>query len=285
MTIRGYVPESQDMELIDAYLEHLRRSGESPEQTIRDRRGILLRLDRDLPYGVGQVATEELSVWLYRDSWSQNTRATYWRCLHSFYSWAADPPGDDPWLSADPTASMARVRSAGSLPRACTDEQLAAVLARAAEPFRTWAILAAYNGLRCCEISRLDQEHVTREQLIVVRGKGGRPRVHDTDPYVWAAVKDLPKGAVARVPGSGERATAQYVSVYARDHFIRCLGVPTSLHRMRHWLGNTVQRKYKDIRVTQKMLGHASLSSTQIYTNADEEQQREARATLPRLAG
>lgn len=273
------------MELIDAYLEHLRRSGESPEQTVRDRRGILLRLDRDLPYGVGQVSTEELSVWLYRDTWSQNTRATYWRCLHSFYGWAADPPGDDPWLSTDPTAHMAPVRSAGSVPRACTDEQLTTVLARAAEPFRTWAILAAYNGLRCCEISRLDREHVTREQLIVVRGKGGRPRVHDTDPYVWDAVKDLPKGAVARVPATGERATAQYVSVYTRDHFIRSVGVPTSLHRMRHWLGNTVQRRYKDIRVTQKMLGHTSLSSTQIYTDANEDQQREARATLPRLAG
>lgn len=273
--------DPRDMELIDAYLEHLRRA-ECSEQTIRDRRGILERLNRDLEYGVGQVRQEELAAWLYRDQWSQNTRATYYRCIKSFYAWAGDP--DDPWITGNPARRLEAVPTAPAVPRACTDDQLKDLLARAREPYRTWAILAAYAGLRCCEISGLDRGHVTEQQLIVVRGKGGRPRVHDTDPAIWAVVKNLPPGPVARRVDTGERASAHYVSAYASKHFHKTLKIPVTLHKMRHWLGNTVQREYRDIRVTQQLLGHASLSSTQIYTVASDEQQRAARATLPRLA-
>jgi site-specific recombinase XerD len=75
------------------------------------------------------------------------------------------------------------------------------------------------------------------------------------------------------------------VSARAGDHFKRVLGIPVTLHRMRHWLGTTVQREYRDIRVTQRLLGHATLASTQVYTTATDEQQRAARATLPRFGG
>lgn len=274
---------SVDEELVDAYIEHLRITGDSPDQTMRDRRAILLRLHRELPFGLGQVTPKELADWLYRDELSQNSKATYYRCLKSFYGFAFDPA--DPWLGGDnPMAGLPPVRTADSVPRACTDEQLAEILTRAAEPYRTWAILAAYQGLRAVEISRLDREHVTEQQLFVVRGKGGRPRAHDTDATAWAAVKDLPRGPVARRADTGERATPHYVSVYSRDHFHRRLKVPVSLHQLRHWLGTTVQRQYRDIRVTQALLGHRQLSSTQIYTQATDQQQRQARATLPRFA-
>lgn len=274
--------DARDMELIDAYLEHLRQAG-ATEQTMDGRRGILTRLHRDLPYGVGQVSTEELAAWLYRDRWSRNTKATYWRCLSSFYGWASDP--EDPWISSDPTTRMIPVHTAEGIAHPCTDEQLRHILAEAAEPYRTWAILAAYAGLRAVEISRLDREHVTERTLIVVKGKGGRPRSHDTDEYVWRAIKDLPPGPVARRPDTGERADPHYVAVYTRDHFRRTLKVPTTLHSLRHWLGVNVQARYKDARVTMDLLGHKQLSSTQIYTRATDEQQRAARATLPRLAG
>lgn len=274
--------EPREMELIDCYIRHLERSSDSV-QTPRDRRGILLRLNAELPHGLGQVSTEDLAKWLYRPGWSQNTRATYYRCIKSFYAWACDP--DDPWLSGrNPALKLEPVTTAKSVARACTDEDLAKLLARLPMPFRTWAIIAAYQGLRAGEIAGLDREHITERQLIVVRGKGGRPRAHDTDPTVWLAVKDLPPGPIARRLDNGKRATAHYVSAEAR-YQIHKLGVRASLHPLRHWLGTTVQREFKDIRVTQEILGHASLSSTMIYTASTDEQQRAARATLPRFAG
>lgn len=269
------------MELIDAYCEALRQASRS-QQTIDGRRAILERLDAALPYGLGQVTRDELAAWLYRDEWSQNAKATYWRAIRSFYNFAFNPA--DPWLSGEnPTDTMPPVRTADGIARPCTDEQLARILAEAGQPFRLWALLAAYQGLRACEISGLDREHVDERQLIVVRGKGGRPRVQDVHEDVWAALRDLPPGPVARRP-DGQRADPHYVAVYARDHFHRRLKLDVSLHKLRHWLGCTVQDQYRDIRVTQELLGHRQLSSTQIYTRGNDQQQRAARATLPRFA-
>lgn len=274
---------AQEMRIIECYLEWLRQR-QCTEKTIQGRRETLYRLNRDMKYGIGQVRREELAAWLYRDDWSQNTKATRYAALKSFYGWAADDEQDGgAWLNADPTEGMPAVNSAESVARACTDEQVRDILARVPEPFRTWALLAAYQGLRCVEVSRLDREHVTKQQLFVVRGKGNKPRMHDTDPMVWEAVQDLPPGPIARRPDNGKRASAHYVSAETSYQFKKA-GIDTSMHPLRHWLGTTVQREYRDIRVTQRLLGHARLTSTQIYTSASDEQQRAARATLPRFA-
>jgi len=269
------------MDVIDAYLEHLRRR-ECSAATIRDRRKLLSRLHRELPYGIGETSTEELAAWLYRPGWKRNSKATYYAGIRSFYTWATDPK--DPWMDLDPSADLEVVHSVRGVPRPVTDEQLRRILTEAAQPIRLWATIAAYQGLRCCEISRLNREDITEDNVIVVKGKGGRPRAHDTDPYVWAAVRDLPRGPIARTP-DGRRATADQVSSWSIRHFRESLGLRVGLHQLRHWLGVTVQREYRDIRVTQKVLGHVSLTSTQVYTDATDHQQREARATLPRLAG
>lgn len=273
--------QPREMEMIEAYLEHMRRAGRT-EATLEGRSEILHRLNRELPYGIGQTDTEELSRWLYRDEWSQNTRATYWRAIRSFYVWAANPK--DAWLDGNPTEEMEVVQTVRGVARPVSDEQLRRILTEAPEPIHTWSLLAAYEGLRCVEISRLDREHITEQSLIVVRGKGNRPRVHDTHELVWAAVKDLPRGPIA-MGDDGVRLTPFEVSLKAAHHFSRQMKMPgVSLHRLRHWLGVNLQRHYRDIRVTQAALGHVALSSTQIYTMATDEQQREARATLPRFS-
>lgn len=274
---------SANQDMIEAHLEHLRRAG-CTEATLRGRREILYRLDRAMPYGVGEVSRKDIADWLYQERYSRNTKATYYAALRRFYSWATDPR--DPWIGGgDPTEGLEKCTRARGTARPVTNEELRKILTEAAEPFRLWALIAAYQGLRAIEISRLDREHVTEQHLIVVRGKGDRPRLHDTHPDVWAAVRGLPKGPVA-LTREGDRADAFYVSIqfsqYTRYH-LRMPGV--GLHRLRHWLGSTVQREHRDIRVTMAVLGHASLSSTQVYTDASDEQQRAARATLPRFAG
>lgn len=279
---KTHVPDDpRDMEMLDEYLEHLRRAGKA-QSTIDGRREILGRVDRDLPFGLGQTRTDELADWLYREGWKQNTKFTYYQALKDFYGWASD--ARDPWITGNPVADLEPVSSIKGIARPCTDDQLRDILARAAEPYRTWAVIAAYQGFRCVEISRGSREDYTQQMVIVPRGKGGRPRAHDTDPYVWDAVKDLPAGPIARRHDTGERAGAFYISSRAANYFNRTLGLPVSMHMLRHWMGVNIQRRYKNIRVTQAALGHASLQSTQIYTDATAEEQRAARSTLPRLA-
>jgi len=283
MPLREAAIDDQDVDMIDAYLKHLKRAGF--EETSRNaRRKLLERLNRELPHGLGEVCRDDLEAWLYpagRRPRAQNTLASYWDALHSFYPWAADPA--DPWITEDPTIGMTPIRHLRGEARPVEDDDLWRILAEADEPYRTWAKIAAYQGLRCIEISRLDREHITRARLHVVKGKGGRPRRHDTDPIVWAAVEHLPTGPIAR-DEYGERLSAGKISISSANYFRRHMKLNATLHMLRHWLGVTAQARYRDIRVTQELLGHVSLSSTQIYTRATMQQQREARATLPRPA-
>jgi integrase/recombinase XerC len=291
MALQTPATDGDGMDMIEAYLTHIGRNSFT-DATVDGRREILTRLHRQLPHGIDHTTQNELERWLHDEvweaahpddepRWTQNTKATYWTALKSFYTWGADPR--DQWIDENPTLYMTPVRTVRGVARDVEDEQLWRILDEARQPFRLWATIAAYQGLRCIEISRLDRQHVTADMLHVVKGKGGRPRVHDTDPLVWAAVRDLPRGPVAVDPRTGDRASAFYISSTAAVYFRRRLGLPgVSLHRLRHWLGVRTQAAYKDVRVTQEVLGHESLQSTQIYTKATAAQQRAARAMLPR---
>jgi len=273
--------DAEVMDIIDAYLEHIRQNSKcDSDATVRGRRDILIRLNRQLPFGLTHACQDELEAWLHNARWKHGTKATYWSCIHSFYTWACDP--HDQWLSDNPAQYMTPVAPVKGIARDITDEELWTILDRGEPWVQTPARLAAYQGLRCIEISRLDRQHITEERLIVVRGKGGYARVHDTDPIVWDAVKDLPPGPIAVRP-DGKRAGEAYISARASRIFQRDLSLPgVTMHRLRHWLGVRAQAEYKDVRVTQELLGHRTLAATQIYTKATVQQQRAARATLPR---
>jgi site-specific recombinase XerD len=55
------------------------------------------------------------------------------------------------------------------------------------------------------------------------------------------------------------------------------------MHRFRHWFGTMIQRLYKDILVTQRLLGHASPATTAGYVLVAAEQTRAAVDLLPRF--
>lgn len=277
------------MDMIDAYVEHIRRTSPSGSKaTPMRRREVLTLLDRELPRGLDRTCTEELEDWLHAGCnhrtgapWSQNTKATYCAAIKSAYAFWADPA--DPWIDEDPAADLTPVRGVKGVARPGSEEQLTHILTHGAEPYRTWTLIAAYQGLRCVELSALNREHITRETLMVLRGKGGKPRSHDTDPLVWDAVRDLPPGPVCRDMWGRERASAYYISRMASRYFSEQLGFEgLTMHMWRHRLGVQAQRLYKNARVTQKLLGHETLSATQIYTDADFDEQRAARAMLPR---
>lgn len=274
-------------DMILAYVQKLKYDKRS-ERTIQSRRDALTLLNRELPHGLGKTSQAELEDWLHNGvdhrtgkPWSDNTKSSYWSAIRGAYAFWADPR--DPWISDDPTRYMTPVKGVKGVANPVEDDELWTILARAAQPFRRWAIIAAYQGLRCIEIAGLDREHINERRLIVVRGKGGKPRTHDTDPLVWEEVEALPAGPIALDRWGRERDTANNVCRRASHHFQKELGLRgVTMHRFRHWLGVKVQQEYKDVRVTQEVLGHESLSSTQIYTRATHAQQRAARAMLPR---
>jgi integrase len=269
-------------DIITEYLDWLRLCGRS-RRTIGARRDILGRVDTDLSCGLELATAEELKGWIYRDEWSDSTRETYYGAVKSFFVWATNPL--DVRLDYDPTVLLPRPAAARGLPRPVTDEQLARILSESADPYLIWSLLAAYEGLRCCEIAQLDREDIDPRSVLIRRGKGGKPGVVPTHPAVWAAVRDLPAGPLA-VTDHGSPATAQWVSIRTALYFRRQLHMPgVALHRLRHWFGTTTYKATRDIRVTQELLRHSSPTTTAIYTLVNDEERVAAIHALPTFTG
>lgn len=261
-------------DLIDGYLAHLRSKSQS-DRTIGARKETLHRLHHQLPYGLDEACTDELMAWLWRDGLKLSTRETYYTTINGFYGWAFTSGVFD----FNPAEPIPRPVPPRRLPRPCTDEALQRIMRLSWEPFLGWSKLAAYGGLRCIEISRLDRAHIREDNILIVCGKGGKPRYVPTHPVVWEHFKDFPPGLIA---GHDEH----YISVCTAHHFRYRLGIDdVSLHRLRHWFGTKVQRLYKDLRVTQELLGHAHPNSTAGYAEVASESKAEAIGMLPTLGG
>lgn len=252
------------------WLDHLRRAGRSAT-TIETYRITLQRAAAQLPYGL-LATTDELATWIARVP-GRNTRASYAVALRGFYRWCVRTGR----ITADPTAELAAATHQRGLPRPVQHDELAMLLTRARDPYRLWCLLAAYAGLRCCEIARLDRCDVTEQAVTVLRGKGDRPRVVPTHPQLWAALVGHPAGPVA-----GGRSARRVSTGIARE----CdrVGLPAvTAHRLRHWAGTWWQAATGDVRVTQELLGHASPTTTAIYTAVSDQSRKRAVLALPAL--
>lgn len=257
--------------LIDGYAAHLRSETRS-RRTIGDRRRVLTVLDQDLPHGLEMACADELIEWLWRDGLSIGSRETYYGAIAGFYTWAYKAG----ILDYNPTEYMTRPRVPNRMPRPCTDDELRAILARAVEPFNTWALIAAYGGLRCIEISRLRREQITQQSMMLL-GKGTKLRPVPTHPAIWERVRELPPGPITEYD-------ERWISIRTAVYFRRSLKMPgMSLHRLRHWFGTNVQRLHRDLRVTQQLMGHADPRTTAGYALVADEDARAAVNLLPNL--
>jgi site-specific recombinase XerD len=267
------------IDLIALHERHVTAAGLSAN-TISDRNEVLRRIDRDLPMGLERATVEELADWLARPGWCAQTRATYFGHLRAFFTWATDPR--NPQLDYDPSAALARPRVPKGVPRPASDTVVREVLAAAGEPFLTYVKLSAFGGLRACEIAVLDRDDVDEETILVV-GKGGKTRIVPTHEEVWRSVRFLPRGPIARRVKSVGPLSARYVSVRTGQYLTK-LGYPDiALHRFRHWFATTLLASGVDLRTVQELLGHASVSTTAVYTAVTDRQRQMAIAALPAL--
>lgn len=256
----------QPLRIIEDHTAWMALNGMSP-RTIDSRKRWLYRLHGGLPHGLMYVSSDELAAAMHAfataGEWGRQSLATYSRHTRGFYRWAIQvgrlaPP--------DPSDALPRPSVPRTVPRPATDEELAAALERARDPYRLWVLLAAYAGLRCIEIARLSREDVTERGIAIRAGKGDKPAFVPTHPLIWQAVRDLPPGPIARRADNGEPvATERYIS-YAWCAYARRVGIRVGMHQFRHWFGTTALRNCGNMRTVQTLLRHSSIASTVIYT-------------------
>ncbi|MEK7124903.1 MAG: site-specific tyrosine recombinase/integron integrase [Patescibacteria group bacterium] len=148
------------------------------------------------------------------------------------------------------------------------------------------------TGMRVSELCSLDRDMVNgRQGEISVRGKGGKVRVvflserakDDLSQYLTKR-PDVDEALFIRIPKSGTfgkdddlrltpRTVQRLVKKYATQAGI--IGKKVSPHTLRHSYATDLLRNGADIRSVQAMLGHSSVTTTQIYTHVTDTQLRE----------
>jgi integrase/recombinase XerC len=171
------------------------------------------------------------------------------------------------------------------LPSTLDADQVASLLAISGdEPLevRDRAILELFysSGLRLAELVGLNLGDVdAADRTVRVLGKGSKARVIPVGRYALAALHDwlqVRPGLAAHgepalfVSKAGVRISRRSVQMRV-NHWAKRQAVPTGVHphMLRHSFATHVLESSKDLRAVQEMLGHASLSTTQIYTHLD----------------
>ena len=140
------------------------------------------------------------------------------------------------------------------------------------------------SGLRVSELVNLRADQVDwEENFLRITGKGNKTRYVPLGGVAAKALRSYLTHARSRLLRNGRRADVLFLSNrgerLTRDRVrqiikerARAAGLPENVypHIMRHSFATHLLENGADLRVIQDMLGHASLSTTQIYTHVDQ---------------
>jgi integrase/recombinase XerD len=169
------------------------------------------------------------------------------------------------------------------LPRYLSEEEVHRLLAAVASSPRDSAVVhvLAFAGLRVGELCHLLVEDLEFERNIlhVRSGKGDKDREVILEERTRAAIdRYLTERSL-----SGPRSSRLFpVGAVTVERIVRrsaaIAGIPRRVtpHMLRHTLATTLLSRGCDIRYIQKLLGHASVATTQIYTHVDTQALRDA---------
>ena len=171
------------------------------------------------------------------------------------------------------------------LPSTLDADQVASLLAISGDDFLTLrdrAILELFysSGLRLAELVGLDLTDVDlADRVVRVTGKGSKARIVPVGKQAITALNDWLQ-VRPEIAGLGEQAMflsrngdrLSPRSIQMRlNYWAKRQGAPTGVHphMLRHSFATHLLESSGNLRAVQEMLGHASLSTTQIYTHLD----------------
>ncbi|MBU1375711.1 MAG: site-specific tyrosine recombinase XerD [Alphaproteobacteria bacterium] len=211
------------------------------------------------------------------------------------------------WRDDDPSRRVEAPKKGRPLPRVLSREEMDRLIGAASARdgaqglrFGCMVELAYASGLRISELTALPLAALARDPAyLIVKGKGGKERLAPLNDAARAAVKAylavrvkfLPKGERSSpwlFPSRGKagrltpRRFAQVLDEAAAGAGIDPERV--SPHVLRHAFATHLLEGGADLRVVQKLLGHADIATTQIYTHVASDRLREVVQTRHPLA-
>ena len=277
------------------FLDHLRVERGLAENSIsaysRDLRrfGSFLGLSASPLEDVTPQKIREFQNWLRQEKLSQSTINRILSALRTFFRYLTSEKG-----FPDPLIDVEKSRQVRRLPKALTVSEIVSMIEaayREGEPvtIRDRALLELLygTGARVSEVVDLDLSDIQRVtndgmevQTIKLRGKGGKDRIVPLGSYANAALSDYLTRVRPNLTRNSLKTTSALflnqrgtrLSRQSAWQFVlnaaKAAGVSgkVSPHVFRHSYATHLLDGGADIRVVQELLGHASVTTTQIYT-------------------
>ena len=190
-------------------------------------------------------------------------------------------------FTSNPVLGLRAPKSAKTLPQALSIEQavkLVNITDDAILSVRDHAILELFysSGLRLSELVNLNLDALDfSEGTVTVTGKGNKTRIVPLGSHAIQAIQTwMQKRANLLINNAAEKAVfigSQGRRIGARNLQYRLKewsikqGINSSVHphMLRHSFASHVLQSSQDLRAVQEMLGHANISTTQVYTHLD----------------
>lgn len=215
------------------------------------------------------------------------------------------------WVE-DPTLDMEMVRRPQGVPRPFTQDERDRLMALPLDATdRAIRALLYYTGLRCSEICQLQVRDVVRPgvgsdgqptlaTVTVRQGKGKKDRVLAMHPTCWAALEDhglrltdnSPRAflfaytTARQIRGQELKPEGRPWNITTLERRVRAWGEAARVedctpHRWRHTFATNVLEATNDLLTLRDLLGHASVSTTQVYAKVIDRKKAAAVLTLP----
>jgi integrase/recombinase XerC len=239
------------------------------------------RLDISDPARLTEHSIRGLVARLHRQGLGSKSLQRLLSAIRSFYRWQMK----EGLATNDPAASVRAPKAARKLPvtlDADTVTRLLEIDGDSPLAIRDKAIMELFysSGLRLSELAQLQWHQVDFSSgLVTVTGKGNKTRMVPLGSYAADALLDWRKerGAFAgfEVPQvfvSNRGAPISPRTIQARiRHWARRQGIPQKVypHLLRHSFASHLLESSGDLRAVQELLGHADISTTQVYTHLD----------------
>lgn len=261
---------SDNSQIISDYVRHKRHDW-SRAQTREVRGYQLRRIAAAIP---DLVTASEMDLVRWHDglTGSADSVAQYTSLITGLYTWMTTVSR----LRVDnPAAILRRPRIPRREPRPMLDRhyELALACALSDPEMYIWLGLMGCSGFRCCEVAwcRVHdfEERPDGGAIARITGKGGKRRAVPIGAMLFTTMRPflLGRGHVFTRP-DGEPHSPKRVSQRVNE-FLAGLGITETAHSMRHRFGTDYHALDADLYRQAKVMGHASVNTTQLYTEVD----------------
>jgi integrase/recombinase XerC len=294
------------MNPLDTFLNHLNHERRLSAYTLRNYRHAVLNfftwLDADSNNSAVKTPEHFDLRWLQHQSFSRKQVRDYVieqqrklsrRTLHNhvsglrtFFHYCRKQG----WLNQNPFHQLVLPKLAKTLPKFLTESQCIELIKGPSRLFQNKAItsfdacrdqlileLLYGAGLRVSELVSLNYSQIDEKQgVALILGKGGKERLCPLGKAAFAclrfyrenfAAEALPSSRIL-LSSSGDSMSPRQIQLLLKK-YLSLAGLPMDIspHKLRHSFATHLLNNGADLRVVQDLLGHANLSTTQIYTH------------------